>query len=65
MICIMQDAEYRLRFKYKLSKFELLEVCRIPEHDGYDDTNAKELGQRIRAVSDNCEGCVDPHFSKV
>ena len=43
MICIMQDAEYRLRFKYKLSKFELLEVCRIPEHDGYDDTKVKEI----------------------
>ena len=60
IICVTQDAAYRLIFQNDVPKNGLLcEVCEMPEGVGFDLQKNEEIANAYRANAENCANCVD------
>ena len=62
----MCDASSRLIEKYdSAAKYNLFEVCRIPEGRLYDDDAVKAVAQRLRDMANRCQNCTEKFFADV
>jgi hypothetical protein len=65
MICVMQDIAYRLVHKYDQPKFDIFEVCSVPEDAAFDLASVRGIASSLRAKSDACAHCVDKVFTRI
>ena len=65
IICVMQDAEYRLVFKLAMPKFDILEVCKIPEGSNFDFKAVVDIATPLLEKHRICCDCVDRTFTQV
>ena len=61
LICISQEAAYRLIFKLRIAKLEIFEVCR---HD-FSAAEVARVADKILTSYNACDTCVDQAFSYV
>ena len=64
IICVTQDIKYRLIYKLDVPKFQIFEVCRMPE-SALDITKAMAIGDEIIRKYNQCHSCVDKTFTLV
>ena len=62
LICVMQDIAARLCRDEP--KYDILEVCLVPEED-FDIHRVQEIAGRTTLKEMNCKLCVDPFFASL
>ena len=62
LICIIQDAEYRLIFKMNSPKLSLFEVCK---NDTFDIATVRTIAERLLDKHLTCKKCIDQTFTYI
>ena len=62
LICVIQEAEYRLVFKMNSPKLCLFEVCK---NDTFDITTVRAIAERLLNKNATCKKCIDQTFTLI
>ena len=64
-VVVLQEVSYRLVFKCNQPKFDIFEVCLVPDGEASDEEKVKSIARRLRAKRNACDGCVDIAFTDI